>query len=178
VPTIRYLINLDISPISTNIIPAIYLLCQFWTPRLLETSGSVQICTGIALAFTRQAIKCHKISVFRSTVVITSKFYNLYVTRVHATRVYRSPVYVLSVQLEHFILHNTCTDICERKRSLRNTPRIHRMGVEVQLYSFLTLTLGGGRWMAPLGVPPRRFPDTHFTGGCLGPWTCLNKCGD
>ena len=30
---------------------------------------------------------------------------------------------------------------------------------------------------APAVLPPGKTPVTHYTGGCVGPWACLDGCG-
>jgi hypothetical protein len=44
-------------------------------------------------------------------------------------------------------------------------------GVDVQIHLFLTSTLFGAEW--PASRPGRFTPGTHWTGGCVGPSTCL-----
>jgi len=60
----------------------------------------------------------------------------------------------------------------------RNMPCRHTAGVDVRLYSFLTLALDGcvrvcvcvgGQRHAPAALPPRKRHATHCTGGCMGP---------
>jgi hypothetical protein len=69
----------------------------------------------------------------------------------------------------------------KRWLSSRNMSCRHTGGVDVRLYSFLTLALDGGvggQCHAPAALPPRKRHGTHCTGGCMGPRTGLSRCAE
>jgi hypothetical protein len=67
-----------------------------------------------------------------------------------------------------------------KKKSACNVPCVHRCGVEVWLYSFLTSVLDGGGLSAP---HPDYFtliksPSIHCIGGWMGPKASPDGCGE